>query len=83
MELQRASEVARQPAPLAGDQAAPCVEAARISSAQVEYLCEGLSPLVVELCYEHYLEVHGMLVVLAEQRGDDPEDTLGPSDSIA
>jgi hypothetical protein len=41
-----------------------------------EGLSGGVSTLVVALCYEHHLQLHGMLAVFAEQRGDDPEDAL-------
>jgi hypothetical protein len=50
------------------------------SSRQAEHMSEGVSPLVVALCYEQHLHMHAMLTVLAEQRGDDPDVVLGSPD---
>jgi hypothetical protein len=50
---------------------------------EADYILDGISPLVVALCYEHHLNMHEMLSVFAEHRGDDPEDALGPPDCRA
>jgi hypothetical protein len=43
---------------------------------RAEHGSDDDSSLVVALCYERYLQMHGMLAVLAELRGDDPEDAV-------
>ncbi|HKN08472.1 MAG TPA: hypothetical protein VJ376_03175 [Pseudomonadota bacterium] len=39
---------------------------------------DDVSLIVITACYESYLNMREMLAVLAMQRGDDPDDALGP-----
>jgi hypothetical protein len=49
------------------------------STAQAGFMTDHVSPLVIGTCYESYVDMYEMLAVFAEQRGDDPEDALGPA----
>jgi len=42
-------------------------------------MTDEVSPMVITTCYESYLDMQGMLAVFAAQRGDEPEDALGPA----
>ena len=39
---------------------------------------DDVSLMVIDACYERYLNMREMLAVFAAQRGDDPDDALGP-----